>query len=65
MDGITCTRHIRSGTLGSNPAMPIIMVSGHGGEDMIQQAHEAGVDVYLTKPISIKALHAGIRQAVN
>ena len=65
MDGITCTRHIRNGTLGSNPAMPIVMVSGHSGDDLIQQAHEAGVDVYLTKPISVKALHAGIQRAVN
>ncbi len=65
MDGIACTRHIRNGSLGCNPTTPIVMVSGHSGEDIIQQAHEAGVDVYLTKPISIKALHAGIRKALN
>ena len=65
MDGITCTQHIRNGTLGNNPSVPIVMVSGHGGEDVLLQAREAGVDVYLTKPISIKALHAGIQKALN
>ena len=65
MDGITCTQHIRNGTLGNNPSMPIVMVSCHSGEDVVLQAHEAGVDVYLTKPISIKALHAGIQKALN
>ena len=65
MDGITCTRHIRNGTIGSNSSTPIVMVSGHSGEDVVLQAHEAGVDVYLTKPISIKALHAGIQKALN
>ena len=65
MDGITCTRHIRNGTLGNNPSMPIVMVSGHSGEDVVLQAREAGVNVYLTKPISIKALHAGIQKALN
>ncbi len=65
MDGITCTQHIRNGTLGNNPSMPIVMVSGHGGEDVVPQAREAGVNVYLTKPTSIKALHAGIQKALN
>jgi len=65
MDGIACTQHIRSGTLGCDPNLPIVMVSGHSGDDAIRQAHDAGVDVYLVKPISLKALHAGIQKAVS
>ncbi len=65
MDGIECTGHIRSGAHGCNPATPIVMVSGHGGEDSIEDAVEAGVDVYLVKPISLKPLYTGILKALD
>ena len=65
MDGMQCSRHIRSGALGRNASVPIVMVSGHGGAEVVRDARGAGVDVYLTKPISIKYLHAGIADAVN
>lgn len=65
MDGMACTRHIRSGALGRNSTVPIVMVSGHGGEDVVRHAEEAGVDVYIAKPISIKALFAGIQGAIS
>jgi two-component system chemotaxis response regulator CheY/two-component system phosphate regulon response regulator PhoB len=65
MDGVTCTQHIRSGALGCDPDLPIVMLSGHGGDDAIRHAREAGVDVYLIKPISLRALHDGIQRALG
>ena len=65
MNGISCTQQIRSGAGGCDPDVPIVMLSGHGGEDAIRLAHEAGVNVYLVKPTSIKPLFAGIQQAMN
>ena len=65
MNSISCTQQIRSGAGGCDPDVPIVMLSGHGGEDAIRLAHEAGVNVYLVKPTSIKPLFAGIQQAMN
>jgi CheY-like chemotaxis protein len=65
MDGIECTERIRSGVFGSNPAIPIVMVSGNGDDNSIQHAYAAGVDVFLVKPISLKSLFAGIMKAAN
>jgi len=64
MDGIACTRHIRNG-MTRNTDVPIIMVTGRGGEDNIQHAYAVGVDVYLVKPISLKSLHGGIERAIG
>lgn len=64
MDGIACTQHIRSGTLACDPNLPILMVSGHGDDELISRAHDAGVDVYLVKPISMRTLHGGILKAL-
>lgn len=65
MDGMECSRHIRSGTRHRHATVPIVMVSGYGGDDAIRHAQGAGVDVYLNKPISMKHLHKGISSAVN
>ena len=65
MDGITCARRIRNIVLSRNPDLPIVMLSGYGDENDVRKAHDAGVDVYLTKPISMKPLLAGIQKAVS
>ena len=65
MDGISCTRHIRTDQQSRNPNLPIVMVSGYGAEEDIRGAYEAGVSSYLVKPISLKPLYAGIVKAIE
>jgi two-component system, chemotaxis family, chemotaxis protein CheY len=52
-DGITALDTIR--TLG--PDVPIIMLSGHGERWRVLEAVQLGVNEYLVKPVSAKALY--------
>ena len=60
MDGLECTRRIRSGIEGIDPRLPIILLTGIGGKESEAAAYAAGVNFFMEKPFSIKALHAGI-----
>ncbi|WP_156520882.1 response regulator, partial [Magnetospirillum moscoviense] len=60
MDGLECTRRIRAGTDGIDPKLPIILLTGMTGSDSEGDAYEAGVDLFMEKPFSIKKLHAGV-----
>eukprot|EP01004_Peranema_trichophorum_P007920 NODE_668_length_2485_cov_42.581287_g573_i0.p1 GENE.NODE_668_length_2485_cov_42.581287_g573_i0~~NODE_668_length_2485_cov_42.581287_g573_i0.p1 ORF type:complete len:499 (+),score=96.80 NODE_668_length_2485_cov_42.581287_g573_i0:112-1497(+) len=63
MDGITATRHIRSWET-TNPntkRTPIIAVTANAGVDK-QTCFEAGVDAYLTKPITRQVIIAFVHK---
>lgn len=58
MDGYEATRIIRSGTLeGINQSIPVIALTAHAmsGED--QRCYDAGMNDYLTKPLSREKLN--------
>jgi two-component system, chemotaxis family, chemotaxis protein CheY len=62
MTGVDLARAIRS-----NPAsaqLPILMVTGMGQEDDIQEAAEAGVDGYVVKPFDLETLRSRLRQVL-
>ncbi len=66
LDGIACTKLIRSGGLdGFNADVPIVMVSGRTEEDSERIAVEAGVTVFVKKPVSLRSLSAGITEALS
>src|SRR5947209_17671226 len=46
MNGLAICRHIRE----TDPAIPIIFISGHADEAMQARAFDAGADDYLVKP---------------
>ena len=48
MDGIAAAKMIKTNT----PSARIIMLTAMGDEDIIKQAHEAGVDIFLKKPFN-------------
>lgn len=48
---------IRQPTTSVNPFVPIIMVSGHAERRRVIMARDAGVNEFLVKPISPKALY--------
>ncbi|WP_052473225.1 response regulator [Paramagnetospirillum magnetotacticum] len=60
MDGLECTQRIRSGIDGIDQKIPIVLLTGMVGADAEKKAYEAGVDLFLEKPFSIKKLHSGI-----
>lgn len=61
-DGIAFTRYIRSKTESPNPFLPIIMLTGHTEMSRIEEARDAGVTEFLSKPVSVKGL---VQRIVN
>ncbi|MBF0168828.1 MAG: response regulator [Alphaproteobacteria bacterium] len=60
MDGLECTRQIRKGVAGIDPGLSIILLTGVLVKNAEKDAYEAGVDLYMEKPFSVKALFEGI-----
>lgn len=57
LDGLEVARMIRQPTTSVNPFVPIIMVSGHAERRRVVMARDAGINEFLVKPISPKALY--------
>ena len=64
-DGIEFTRAVRSSERGHEKFAPIIMVSAHSEYWRIQHARNAGVNEFLAKPFSPKALFSRIRAVIE
>lgn len=56
LDGCDFTRLVRTAKDSPNPAVPIIMFSGHTEEWRVMQAREADINQFLAKPISAHAV---------
>jgi len=56
MSGLDFVRHVRSAPNSPNPFVPIIMLTGHTHIDHVRQARDAGVNEFLAKPVSVKAI---------
>lgn len=59
-DGLEFVQMIRQPDSPLNPYVPIIMLSAHSERHRVLQARDAGVNDFLCKPISAKALHQRI-----
>lgn len=64
-DGIEFTRAVRSSTRGEERFAPIIMISAHSEYWRIQHARNAGVNEFLVKPVSPKAMFSRIRAVIE
>ncbi len=56
MNGIDFARQVRNSPNSPNPFVPIIMLTGHTHVDHVRQARDAGVNEFLAKPVSVKAI---------
>lgn len=65
MSGLDFVRSIRSRTGSPNLFVPIIMVTGHAEMIRVIEARNAGVNEFLTKPLSAKALYARILRVID
>ncbi len=63
MDGIELTRQVRSD--GRYSHIPVIMITTEAGEEDQRYGKEAGVDIYLTKPISAEKLATCIKRLIT
>lgn len=48
-----------------NPYIPIIMLTGHGDRERVCEARDAGVNVFMAKPVSAKALYERLVWMIN
>lgn len=65
VDGIECVRRIRAGAADSNRELPMIMITGYTEPGLLREAHDAGVDDVLPKPISAKSLMSRIKSVLE
>jgi two-component system, chemotaxis family, chemotaxis protein CheY len=59
MDGISgleFAKMVRTSPQTPNPFVPIIMLTGYTRVDHVRQARDAGVNEFLAKPVSVKAI---------
>jgi two-component system chemotaxis response regulator CheY len=60
MNGIDFVRQVRDETASPCPALPIIMLTGHGEPERVIEARDAGVSEFLVKPFTTKSLYQRI-----
>lgn len=65
MNGIELTYRIRGGEGGTDPFIPIIMISGYSELNYIMEARDAGVSEFLAKPISAKLVFLRLRTVIE
>ncbi len=56
MTGIELVKMLRTSPQTPNPFVPIIMLTGYTQVDHVRQARDAGVNEFLAKPVSVKAI---------
>ena len=65
MDGMECTKRIRAGIEGVDPAIPIILLTGMANEQSKAAAYEAGATLFMAKPFSLRQLNAGVLKVLQ
>jgi CheY-like chemotaxis protein len=56
MSGLEVVKLVRTSSQSPNPFVPIIMLTGYAQLDHVRQARDAGVNEFLAKPVSVKAV---------
>ena len=64
MSGFDLARRIRS-AVGASEELKLVMLTSQGRRGDAQAAGQAGIEAYLTKPVTMKALHDCLSQAIG
>lgn len=56
LDGLDFTRMVRTAADSPNPYLPIIMMTGHSERSKVIEARDAGVNEFVVKPLTARAL---------
>jgi two-component system chemotaxis response regulator CheY len=65
MTGLELTKKIRSSPDSPNPFVPIVMLTGHTSLDYVRAARDAGVNDFLAKPVSARAIIARLLSIIE
>ncbi len=65
MDGISFVLKLRRSAESPNPYVPIVMVTAYAEASLVREARDAGIDEFLTKPLSANGLMTRIIGALQ
>jgi CheY-like chemotaxis protein len=65
MNGLELVRLIRTSPVSANPFVPIVMLTGYTQLDHVTQARDAGVNEFLAKPVSVKAIYSRLLSVIE
>ena len=65
LTGIDFTRMVRTNEGSLNSYLPIIMLTGHAERSAVETARDAGVNEFLTKPVSAEKLYSKIHTLIE
>ena len=65
LNGLDFVHMVRSDESSPNPYVPIIMLTGHTELHRVCEARDAGVNEFLAKPISAKALYSRLASIIE
>lgn len=65
LDGIDFVRLLRRSPDSPNPMCPVIMITGHSTAARVNEARDAGVTEFLTKPLTARGVIARISQVID
>ena len=64
IDGVEFTRMLRNAADSSNPYLPIVMITGHSERSRVYEARDAGVNEFVVKPLTARALLGRINSVI-
>lgn len=65
LDGIDFVRLVRNSPASPNPMIPVVMITGHSTATRVGEARDAGVNEFLTKPLTARGVVERLHQAIE
>jgi CheY-like chemotaxis protein len=65
MSGFEFTKQVRTAPNSPNPYLPIIMLTGNSSAECVSGARDAGVNEFLAKPVSAKAVMVRLTSVIE
>jgi two-component system chemotaxis response regulator CheY len=65
LDGLDFVRKLRNSPESPNPMAPVIMITGHSTQRRVQEARDAGVNEFLSKPVTARGVLERIGRVVD
>ena len=65
MDGVEFVRLLRNSPDSSNPMIPVVMITGHSTMVRVNEARNAGVNEFLTKPLTARGVLERLHHAIE
>jgi CheY-like chemotaxis protein len=65
VSGLDFAKQVRTSPASPNPYLPIIMITGNTSMDCVNAARDVGVNEFLAKPVSVKAVMVRLTSVIE